>query len=232
MIDAVAPEKLPESLSSLRLKLSAFRPRDAAMLAKQAGTYSVAKFTLGIPLPYSTIEAKNWISGLAEKKAAGTEHIYALHLVSNPPAAEAMLNNTRAGGNIAKKSVVNHALSGKPRLIGAISLSIESEHRRIEIGYWLGEAFRGSGYAQEALMRLLPELFNAGFNRIYALCFPGNSDSMRLLCSLNFIREGRLRQHIVKWNEASDVICFGLTAARFYRKIKALKAQAARAQRL
>ena len=163
------------------------------MLAKLAGVYSVAKFTLGIPLPYSTHEAREWIAGLAGKKALGTEHIYALYLTCK-------------------------SLTHKSRLIGAISLSIEPEHRRIEIGYWLGEAFRGSGYAQEALNLLMPEIFSAGFIRIYALCFPDNTDSMRLLRRLYFIREGRLRQHIVKWGEACDVICFGLTAARFSSK--------------
>ena len=70
---------------------------------------------------------------------------------------------------------------------------------------------------KEALRLLLPNIFSVGYKRVYALCFLENSDSMRLLTKLGFIREGRLRQHIVKWDEACDVICFGMTAARAKR---------------
>ena len=197
--------KLPETFKSERLKLRAFHSRDATQLAKLAGVYSVAKFTLGIPLPYSRSEAKAWIAGLPARRDQGIEHIYAI------------------------------CTAGARALIGAISLAIEPEHQRIEIGYWLAEPARGNGYATEALRLLLPHIFSAGYTRIYALCFLENLDSMRLLSKLGFIREGRLRQHIVKWDEPCDVICFGMTAARAKRcghgEFKSAKALAVRAQR-
>lgn len=186
MTDDVELAKLPSKLKCERLILRSFQSRDAAQLAKLAGVYSVARYTLGIPLPYSKTAARAWIDALPARHEQGNEQIYAISLADSS-------------------------------LLGAISLAIEPEHRRIEIGYWIGEPARGNGFAKEALGMLLPRIFSAGYSRIYALCFPENQISMQLLLGLGFIREGRLRQHIVKWNEPMDVICFGLSAARAKR---------------
>ncbi len=186
MPERVELSELPSTLKSERLRLRAFHPRDAAQLAKLAGVYSVARYTLGIPLPYSTAAAKAWIDALPARRAQGIEQIYAISMADST-------------------------------VLGAISLAIEAEHRRIEIGYWIGEPSRGNGFAREALRALLPEIFNAGYSRVYALTFLENLASMRLLRELGFTREGTLRQHIVKWDEPMDVICFGMSAARAKR---------------
>ena len=160
-----------------RLTLRSFHARDAARLARLAGVDSVVRFTLGIPLPYSIIAAREWIAGLAQRHASGMELIYAL-----------CLDNA---------------------LIGSVGLTLELENKRAEIGYWLGEDFRGNGFARAAVDSVCQYAFaELAIRRVYALCFPENLSSHRLLECAGFEREGCLRQHIVKDEQSGDVICF------------------------
>jgi [ribosomal protein S5]-alanine N-acetyltransferase len=97
-------------------------------------------------------------------------------------------------------------------LIGSVGLTIESEHRRAELGYWLGEDYRGRGFASAAIKESLKIAFtDLGLQRIYALCFPENAASQQLLRKLGFRKEGRLRAHIVKEDVTKDAVLFGLT---------------------
>jgi [ribosomal protein S5]-alanine N-acetyltransferase len=98
-------------------------------------------------------------------------------------------------------------------LIGSVGLTIEAEHRRAELGYWLGEDYRGRGFARAAIVRSVEIAFaELGLRRIYALCFPENAASQHLLRKLGFRKEGRLRGHIVKDDVTKDAILFGLTS--------------------
>lgn len=101
------------------------------------------------------------------------------------------------------------ALSLDQALIGSVGLTLELEHRRAEIGYWLGEGYRGRGYARAAVECVCQYAFaTLALRRVYALCFPENVTSHRLLEAAGFEREGLLRQHIVKETQSGDVICF------------------------
>lgn len=101
------------------------------------------------------------------------------------------------------------ALSLDRALIGSVGLTLELEHQRAEIGYWLGEEYRGLGYGRAAVERVCQHAFSAlAIRRVYALCFPENLDSHRLLEATGFAREGVLREHVVKDGQSSDVICF------------------------
>lgn len=102
-----------------------------------------------------------------------------------------------------------YALCLENELIGSVGLTLELEHQRAEIGYWLGEDYRGFGYARAAVERVCQHAFAAlSIRRVYALCFPENMASHRLLEAIGFQREGLLRQHIVKAEQSGDVICF------------------------
>jgi [ribosomal protein S5]-alanine N-acetyltransferase len=108
---------------------------------------------------------------------------------------------------------VIYALSLRQKLVGSIGLTLELEHRRAEIGYWVGEPYRGKGLASAAVAVLSHFGFEElRLTRIYGLCFPENIASQTVLRRAGFKREGRLRAHIVKDARAEDVICFGRTA--------------------
>lgn len=103
-----------------------------------------------------------------------------------------------------------YALSLRGHVVGSVGLTFEPEHARAEIGYWLGEPYRGRGLMRAAVQVLSEHIFaERNVNRIYGLCFPENSASHAVLRGAGFRREGRLRAHIVKDGRAEDVVVFG-----------------------
>lgn len=177
---------MPKTLRTARLGLRAFVASDAEALSRIAGVYSVARNTWGIPVPYSPAAAATWISDLADRETAGLEWIFAV---------------TRAEPNSAE-------------LCGAVGLTLETEHARAELGYWLGESYRGCGYAREAVSCVLVHAFaELALARIYAQCITDNHASLKLLEALGFQREGLLRSHICKDDTRFDVYIYGLLKA-------------------
>lgn len=112
-----------------------------------------------------------------------------------------------------------YALSLRGHLVGSIGLIFEPEHQRAEIGYWLGEPYRGRGLTRAAVQAACEHIFNARkITRVYGLCFPENTASHAVLRGAGFRREGKLRAHIVKDGRAEDVVVFARTAARSKRR--------------
>jgi len=77
---------------------------------------------------------------------------------------------------------------------------IEADHRRAELGYWIGVPYWGKGYATEAARSVV----NYGFStlelhRIFASHVPANPASGRVLTKIGMRHEGRLLGHILKW---------------------------------
>lgn len=97
--------------------------------------------------------------------------------------------------------------------IGNIGLvNFDPRGDRVEIGYNLSKAYWGKGYMKEALDTVMSFLFTkAGVNRIDALVLPGNENSIRLLQTLGFTRDGILRGAAkTPANGYEDVMLFGL----------------------
>lgn len=65
-------------------------------------------------------------------------------------------------------------------LIGFVNdVSIENE--KIEIGYVIDPDFHNKGYASEALLAVINDLFNKGFKEVYAGAFESNIASFRVM---------------------------------------------------
>jgi RimJ/RimL family protein N-acetyltransferase len=99
-------------------------------------------------------------------------------------------------------------------LLGSCTLfKIHATNRRAELGYGLGPAHWGGGYAQEAVRALLDFGFAAdGLNlhRVEADIDPDNQASARLLQRLGFRLEGRLRERWIVGGVVSDSAMYGL----------------------
>ncbi len=79
------------------------------------------------------------------------------------------------------------------RVVGNVGLRTESVvgHRQALIGWLLGKAFEGRGYATEATCVLLDHLFlSEGFHRAYARTGADNERSRRLMERVGMRREG------------------------------------------
>lgn len=100
-------------------------------------------------------------------------------------------------------------------LLGECTLfSFEEGSRRAEVGYMLGRAAWGQGYAREAVAALLDWAFDAlRLHRVEADVDPRNLRSIRLLEGLGFAREGLLRERWIVGEETSDALMFGLLAS-------------------
>jgi len=169
------------TLETERLVLRPFEPDDAPEVQRLAGARAVADTTLVIPYPYPPNAAVEWIATLAPRFAAGTLVSFA----------------------ITQRSEAS--------LVGAIGLHIVSEHRRAELGYWIGVPFWGRGFATEAGRAMLEFGFRRlGLHRIHANHLTRNPASGRVLQKLGLRLEGVHREAIRKWDTFEDVAAYGI----------------------
>ncbi len=168
-------------LQSERLVLRAFTPDDAPEVERLAGAREVAAGTLTMPHPYPEGAAATWIATHAGSVERGD------------------------GLTVAVERLADGAL------LGAMSLRIEREHERAELGYWIGRPYWGSGYATEAAAALVAYAFEQlELNRVYAYHFSTNPASGRVLQKIGMRHEGTQRQHYVKWRELVDTDAYGI----------------------
>ncbi len=92
------------------------------------------------------------------------------------------------------------------------------DHRSASMGYCLGEAAWGHGYATEAARSVLQWAYDAlDLNRVQAETDTRNSASARVLEKLGFVREGTLREDCVVNGDVSDSWVYGLLRRQWQR---------------
>ena len=98
------------------------------------------------------------------------------------------------------------------RLVGAISLrEVSREHRRAELGYWIGRPFWKNGYGTEAAREVMRFAFETlRLERLEAAVFRGNRRSDRLLAKLGFRKEGTRPHSFWVHGRWVDDVLYGL----------------------
>src|SRR5262252_5782783 len=110
-------------------------------------------------------------------------------------------------------------LRSDARQIGGIGMRIERQHGHAELGYWLGVAYWGRGYATEAAREMLRYGFeDLGLHRIFATHFKHNAASGRILGKIGMQYEGCQRQHLLKWGEFVDSEMYGILRRGWERR--------------
>jgi [ribosomal protein S5]-alanine N-acetyltransferase len=169
------------TLTTERLILRPFALQDAGPVQQLAGAYQVALNTSSISHPYPDGAAEAWISTHQAQFDAGQ----GVHMAV-----------TRERGAL---------------LIGAMGLALEAEHRRAELGYWIGVPYWGQGYATEAARAVLAYGFGEqGLLRITATHFARNPASGRVMQKIGMTCEGCLRRHVLRWGEPQDLVLYGI----------------------
>jgi RimJ/RimL family protein N-acetyltransferase len=84
---------------------------------------------------------------------------------------------------------IEEAASGA--LAGAIGATPGTES---EIGYWIGEPFRGRGMASDAIRLIVERLRGLGVRKVRAHVFPENPASSRALVKNGFVRTGQIER--------------------------------------
>lgn len=87
---------------------------------------------------------------------------------------------------------------------------IDRRHKRAEVGFMLGRAAWGEGYALEAMQAAVGFAAASGLRRLAARTHLGNRRSEALLERLGFQEEGLLRGHVLRDGERRDCRLFGL----------------------
>jgi len=95
--------------------------------------------------------------------------------------------------------------------LGAVVLLFRRQPGTVDIGYWLIEPARGRRLASHAVALLSRwALTEAGLARVEALVDPENVASQRVLESVGFRREGRLRSYLVFGERRTDAFIYSL----------------------
>jgi len=103
--------------------------------------------------------------------------------------------------NEAADPKTNFAVVVGGRIAGAVGLVLfERECRGVaEIGYWVGEAYWGRGIATAACAALTAYGFERlGLRRLETKVYAPNAASMRVLEKCGYLREGVMRDAVVK----------------------------------
>lgn len=97
-------------------------------------------------------------------------------------------------------------------VIGTCTLAaINRDHKRAELGYALGRAHWGHGYASEAVREVVRHAFEElGLHRLEADVDPHNHASIRCLERLGFRREGYARERYHLYGTVQDAVLYGL----------------------
>ena len=97
-------------------------------------------------------------------------------------------------------------------VIGTTTIfQIDHDHRRAEIGFALGRAHWGKGYASDAVAALIRFAFETlDLHRLEADADPANTASIAVLTKQGFKREGYLRERYCLNGEAQDAEYYGL----------------------
>lgn len=169
------------TFDTARLRLRPFAPADAAEVERMAGDRRVSEMTLNIPHPYPAGAGAQWIAGHASAAAGGRFYCFAVE--------------RREDG----------------ALLGGIAITPEARFRRAEIGYWLGVAHWGRGYATEAARRVVAFGFDTlGLVRIQATCYPRNPASAKVMQKVGMRYEGLLRGYVRKDGVQEDIAMYAV----------------------
>lgn len=93
-------------------------------------------------------------------------------------------------------------------LIGAITIGCNKKFDHGELAYWIGRKYKSNGYCTEAIVHYAFEEMK--LNRVYARHLAKNPASGKVMKKIGMEYEGLLRQHVKKWGEYQDLVCYGL----------------------
>lgn len=173
-------------LETERLFLRRPELTDAADVQDYLQERQIAANTLHIPFPYPNGAAEAWVVRTHSAYDAGEACSFAI------------------------------VHKDENRIIGAVALRLDLEHRRGELGYWVGKPYWNRGYASEAAQRLISYGFDVlGLNRIHATYFADNPASERVMQKIGMRYEGLMRQYYLKWGEFRDTGLYAITRSDY-----------------
>lgn len=174
----------PPTIQTHRLILRPFSVADALRVQELAGAAEIYSTTLNIPHPYGNGLAEQWIASHPAQFSGGNGATFAITLAD--------------GGE----------------LIGAIGLAVQRQHRRAELGYWVGVPYWGRGYCTEAASEVIRYGFRElELHKITSCHMVGNHASERVMVKVGMRKEGELVDEVYKDGAFRTLGVYGLVRA-------------------
>lgn len=166
-------------IKSKKFILRPFRKGDQASLIRNINNKKISRNTLSIPYPYKMSNANSWIN------------------------YNIKLNKKK------KKEEMNFVIDIEGEVAGSIGLRKIKPGHMAEVGYWMGEKYRGQGI----MTSVLKEITKYGFNelklkRMEIGIFPFNQASRRVAEKVGYKYEGRMRKYVLKNKKFIDALLF------------------------
>lgn len=170
MVAVTRDEDSFQPLESERLVLRRLRAADAAMIARLVGDWDIIKNLSDAPYPYPPELAARWIA--STRRGIDERQDFALAIAPRDLDAP-------AGAILLRQSQREPAIAGQPARL--------PRGKSAEIGYWIGRAFWGRGYAREAVRRMVRFAFDElGLDRVWGAVLTDNPASCRVLAAEGF----------------------------------------------
>jgi len=111
-------------------------------------------------------------------------------------------------------------LRNSNELIGDIGLHFfDQENKQVELGYTIGRKHQGNGFAKESVSGIIDYLFNKlDKHRIIASIDPENSNSIRLVQSLNFRKEAHFKESIFSNGIWQDDLIYAILKYEWFER--------------
>jgi len=174
MVAVTRDEDAFQPLESERLVLRRLSAADAATIARLVGDWDIIKNLSDAPYPYPPGLAARWIA--STRRGIDERQDFALAIAPRDLAAP-------AGAILLRQSQREPAIAGQPARL--------PRGKSAEIGYWIGRAFWGRGYAREAVRRMVRFAFDElGLERVWGAVLTDNPASCRVLADEGFTLGG------------------------------------------
>ena len=149
----------PVSLTTSRLLLRPHAERDLASWIEALSDREVARRLRQVPHPYTELDARSWMTQVAQGRAIGSLQDFAIARLDNE------------------------------QLIGGIGFAVGDSGVDASLGYWIARPLWGLGYAREALRRVVAYAFDElapPLDRLEAHVHRENPSSLRVLDACGF----------------------------------------------
>ncbi len=156
-----------QTILTERLTLRKVKSDDATQIIQQINNINVSRLMSNVPYPYTKEDAEWWIEHCLKSESNDRIHFVIIR-------------------NIDQK------------LIGGIDLmNLQLEHKRAQLGYWLGEDYWRMGYGFEAGQAIIQYAFQKLYLEILTLnIFVENKASRALVQKLGFQQKHRANDQL------------------------------------
>lgn len=104
------------------------------------------------------------------------------------------------------------------QLCGCIGLRFDQANATAEMGYWIGVPFWNNGFCTEAARAVVDHAFSTrALHKIQARHLGCNLASGRVMQKIGMTREGTLREHVLRYDERHDLVCYGILRSEWER---------------